>query len=330
MRFNETEYTNPAQMDFVPRERRNQVWRVIAAFAVAISFLFILSFAPGSVGGKTVASLLSMGVVTVLCFYVVYHKQQNLDLVMTTEYQNMLFAQAAGLGAAFCLFVRRDGTIVYANDGLRKLFPRFAYGESQALEGIFEQGGVRKTDRERIMAAIYNNTSDRVVFPVKDPRGEDKDYILTLEPLPRPAGFMVVRGREYRDQRAGTQMLPDVLRSTSADKLDHMLATTPVAHYVTDPYGRFEYVNPALESLLGYKGGEMLDSKVALHHIIFQLSGQPVGEDYTIGDYTGDALLQKKQGGLTNVVLQQAVLRDGAGRALGATGSILPHGQNQA
>lgn len=325
MRFSETEYNNTTQMDFVPRERRTQIWRVIVAFTVTIGLIFILSFAPGSVGGATFAGLTSMAIVMVLCFYVVYRKQQSLDLVMSTEYQNMLFAQAAALGSSFCMFVRRDGTIVYANDGLRRLFPHFAYSESQALEGIFEQGGVRKTDRERIMAAIYNNQSDRVVFPVKQQNGEDKDYILTLEPLPRPAGFTVIRGREYRDQRAGTQLLPDVLRSTSADKLDHMLATTPAAHYVTDQYGRFEYVNPALEQLLGYNPGEMLDSKMSIYHVLYQLKGQPVGDDYTLGDFSGDALIQKKQGTLANVILHQSVLRDSTGKPLGASGSILPH-----
>lgn len=325
MRFNESEYNNPGQMDFVPRERRSHIWRVIMAFSVTIAVIFVLSFAPRSVGGSTFAALISMIAVAVLCFYVVYRKQQNLDLVMTTEYQNMLFAQAAALGSTFCMFVKRNGTIVYANDGLRKLFPHYAYSESQALEGLFDQGGVRKTDRERVMAAIYNNQSDRLVFPLKPANGPESDYILTIEPLARPGGFLVIRGREYRDQRAGTQLLPDVLRSTSADKLDHMLANTPVAHYVTDPFGRFEYVNPALERILGYTGGEMLDSKLSLRHVLYQLNGQPVGEDYTPSEYSGEALLQKKQGQLANVVLHQTIIRDASNRLLGTTGSVLPH-----
>ncbi|PZP86137.1 MAG: hypothetical protein DI582_03815 [Azospirillum brasilense] len=325
MRYIESDKNNPSQMDFVPRERRKQVWNVIMAFSIAIALIFILSFAPGVVGGRAVAGFISMGVVSVLCFYVVFHKQQNLDLVMSTEYQNMLFAQAAALGSSFCIFAKRNGTIVYANDGLRDLFPHIAYSDSQALEGLFEQGGVRKTDRERIMASIYSGTADRIVFPIRQRDGNEQDYILTTEPLLRPGGFMVIRGREYRDSRAGTQLMPDVLRSTSADKLDHMLATTPVAHYATDAYGRFEYVNPALETLLGYEGGEMLESKLAIYHILYQIDGQPVSEDYSLVEYQGDALFQKKQGSLANAVFHQAILRDEQGKVLGATGSILPH-----
>lgn len=323
MRFIEAE-NSPLQMEFVPRERRNHIWRVIAAFACTIAAIFILTFAPRSVGGQTMAGLISMAVIMILCFYVVFRKQQNLDLVMNTEYQNMLFAQAAALGASFCIIVRRDGTIVYSNDGLRTLFPHIAYTDSQALEGLFEQGGVRKTDRERIMASIYSGSSDRLVFPLRTREQKEQDYILTLEPLPRPVGFMFLRGREYLDTRTGTQMMPDMLRSTSAERLDHLLANTPVPHYVTDGFGKLEYVNPALEKLLGYEPGEMLDSHMNLQHMLYRIDGQPVGEDYTIGEVHGIASLQKKHDSVTEVLIHQTVLRDASGRIVGASGTLLP------
>lgn len=325
MRFSETEYTNPGQLDFVPRERNSQIWKVAIGFCGTIILIFVLGLAPDIVGGKTTAALISMAAVAVLCFYVIYRKQQSLDLVMATEFQNMLFSQAAALGSTFCIFVKRDGTIVYANDGLTKLFPHYAYADSEALEAIFDQGGVRKPDRERIMGSIYASQHDRVLFPIRMPTGETKDFILTIEPLTRPGGFMVIRGRPYRDQRTGMQLLPDVLRSTSADKLDHLLATTAVAHFVTDGFGSLEYANPALELMLGYEQGELTGGKVALRQLVYQLGNQRTGEDYTLADYVGEATLRKKQGALVTVVLQQSVLRDAQGKVSGATGSILPH-----
>jgi PAS domain-containing protein len=324
MRFTETEYSaNPSQFDFVPRGRRGQITHVIVAFVICIAIIFITSL----VGDANILStLLSMVLISCLCFYVVYRKQQNLDLVMSTEYQNMLFAQAATLGSSFSMFVRRDGTIVYADNGLRELFPDSAYSDSLALERVFEGGGVNKADRERIMGAIYNLHSDRLVFPIKHQTGEEHEYILTVEPLARPGNFLLVRGRQYRDQRAGLQLLPDILRSTSADKLDHMLATTPIAHYITDEFGRFEYVNPAFEKLLGYPGGEMVGSKLSLHHVLYQLNGQPVGGDYTLSDFSGNALIQKKQSDLVDASLHQATLRDASGKVAGASGSIVAAG----
>lgn len=325
MRFAETSYTNPGQLDFVPRERRSHIWKVVFAFLVACAIIFSISFAPGQLGGNTYAALASISVVSLLCFYVVYSKQQSLDLVMATEYQNMLFAQAASLGSSFCMIVKRDGTVVYANDGIRKLFPQIAFGEAQMLDGIFTQGNIRRTDRERVMAAIYSNQGDRLVFPI-EVDGKAQDYALTIEPLARPGGFLLLRGREYLDKRVGSQLMPDMLRSTSTDKLNHMLASTPVAHFVTDSFGRFEFVNPALERALGYGGGEIMDARLSIHHLIYQLGGQPISNEYNIADYDGEAILQKKQGSLLNVRLHQALIRDNGGKSAGATGSFLPQG----
>ena len=326
MRFNETEYTSPGQMDFVPRERRSQVWHLVIASSFCIALIFVLAFAPQVVGGRGISALASMIVVGVLCFFMIYRKQQSLDLVMATEYQNMLFAQAAALGSSFCLFVRRDGTIVYADDGLRTLFSGFAHSDAQALEGVFEAGGVARPDRERIMGAIYASSSDRLIFPIKTKAGEAREFVLTVEPLTRPGGFSVIRGREYRGQRAGMQLMPDILRTTSADKLDHLLSSSPVGLYVTDNFGRLEYVNPAFESMLGYKPGELLESKIATHRLFYQLNNQPVPDDYSLADYAGEALLQKKQGLLLRADLAQSVTRDADGKIIGGAGTVLPLG----
>ena len=242
---------------------------------------------------------------------------------MTTEYQNLLFAQAVSLGTSFCMFARRDGTVVYANDGLRQLFPYFSYADSQVLDAIFEAGKVPRTDRERLLSAIHSGTTDRLVFPIQLPTGETKEYVLTVEPLNRPTGFSVIRGREYLGQRSGTQLLPDMLRATSADKLDHMLSSTPIAHYTTDAYGRLEYVNPALEKILGYAPNALLENKLTIQSVLFQLGEKSVADDDTLTDYSGDAMLKQAQGTHMKCVLFQRVIRDNGGKVSGATGSII-------
>lgn len=320
MRFNESSYHNPAQMDFVPRERRGQITQLIAAFFIALVLIFVLGYLMAkTLGGLGV--LAAMAVIFVLCIFVVMRKQQSLDLVMNTEYQNMLFAQAAALGSSFCLFARRDGTVVYANDGLRDIFPGMPMGESYALSAIFERGQVGTAERERILAAVYGGKPERVILSITT-NSKPQDYILTIEPLERPGEFLVIRGREYRDARTGTQILPDALRATAADKIDHMLAKTPVAFFTTDAFGAFEYVNPAFEQMLGYGAGEIVEGRFTLGDVLFQLNGQAVS-DYALSDFRGDALLRKKQGDLASVRLQVAVMRDNQGKASGATASAL-------
>lgn len=321
MRFTESDSNTATRMDFVPRHRRGQIGQLVLAFVLAILLIFVFGFilARHLAGYGVIAAI---GVITVLAIFVIMRKQQNLDLVMSTEYQNMLFAQAAALGSSFCIFARRDGTVVYSNDGLRKIFPDVAYGESHALETIFERGKVTPPERERVMAAVYSGKSERVILPITDSQGKTQDYILTIEPLERPGEFLVIRGREYRDTRAGTQILPDALRATSAEKIDFMLNKTPVAFFTTDEFGKFEYVNTAFEQMLGYGAGELIASQLSLGNVLFQLNGQPLS-DYTIADFRGDAMMSRKQSDLANVRLQLSVMRDPNDKAQGAAGSAL-------
>jgi len=328
MRFNKNESMSQNQMDFVPREQRAQRRNLIIVFFLATLVVFAINYFLAEKYHAFGASI-SAATVAILGFYILYRRQHNLDLVMTTEYQNLLFAQAVSLGTSFCMFARRDGTIVYANDGVRDLFPYFSYSDSQLLDAIFEAGSVPKVDRERLLSTIYSSGTDRLVFPIKSNTGEVKQYVLTVEPLARPSGFSVIRAREYLSTRAGTQLLPDLLRATSSDKLDHMLTHTPIAHFTTDPYGRLEYINPAMEKLLGYESGEMIANKLTLRQVIFQLAGRTLPDDYTLTDFSGNSAMQHKSGTHVPVLLFQHALRDSTGKIAGVTGSMMPVGVSQ-
>lgn len=323
MRFSEIGSLVPQQMDFEPRERRAQVSLIIYAFIAIAAITFALAYIPGFNKHPEYTPFVAIVLMAVLCLVVVRKQQQSLDLVMATEYQNMLFSTVISLGCSFCLIARRDGTIVHASDDINKIFPNFAYGQAQALEGIFEQGIVRKVDRERILAAIHSHTSDYLIFPIFDKYSERKEFVLTVDPLPRPAGFSVIRAREYLGVRSGSMLLPDVLRSTSVDKLDHMLATTGIALYTTDAYGRFEYINPAFERLFGYEPGSILEAKLHVHHVVFSMGGQVLTEEYALNDYAGEATIVHRNGTRYPAVLSQQVLRDSSGRAVGATGTVV-------
>ena len=322
MRFHEIDSLKPDQLDFIPRERRNEITKLVVGFGAAIVLLLVALLMPHSGGIASYAPALAILIVVILGAYVIIQKQLGLDLLMSNEYQNMLLAQAFAAGAGFGLIVRRDGTIVHASDGMDKIFPSFDYAQAQALDGVFEQGLVRKTDRERIMGAIYSCTSESLVFPIIAPYQETKEYVITVEPMQRPSGFSIVRGREYLGKRAGLQLMPDALSLTSIDKLEHMLGTTTVPHFTTDAFGRIEYANPAFDHTFGYDVGEIIESKLSLHHLIFSMGETLVTEEYTLHDFYGHAELIRKDGGRTKATLQQHLLRDANGKSLGATGTL--------
>ncbi|MFZ4126266.1 MAG: PAS domain-containing protein [Rickettsiales bacterium] len=323
MRFSDEDFNTPSLIEFMPRERGKQIWRIIIAFAVVTTLIILINFSPKTMGGNGITSLITILAAASLCFYVVLRKQQSLDLVMMTEFQNMLFAQAAALGSNFCMFVKRDGTIEYANDGVKNLLPHYSNGEAHALEALLYQSNVNKTDVERLMGAIISGQRDRLIFPIVTNDNKVHEYILTVEPLTRPAGYTVVRGREYRDHRAGSVVMPEVLRSTSAEKVDHLLTHSGIPHYIVNEYGKFEYVNPVFEQALGYRAGEVLDSRLSFYHVIYQLKGQPVTEDFKLSDMLEQATLQQKNGALVPAAIKQTTIRDESGKVIGATGSIV-------
>ena len=322
MRAQETDDFTPGQLDFVPRDRRTQSLRLLISFAIVMVIVLLNGYADG-LRNSGYGPLFSLLALAFLCIYVVIRHQQILDLLMTTEHQNLLFSQALGIGSQFYILVRQNGTIVYANQGLRNLFSGRALGESKALEQVFERGGVAKADRERILGSIYNNMLDRLVFSLPMAQSEPVDIILTVEPLPRPSGFMLVRGREYRGERVGTQVMPGALRATSADKLEHLLNSTPIAHYATDAFGRFEYVNEALDHALGFLPGEILDTRLTIGSLLSHQGLTPIEADYQLNDYIGEAVIRTKSGLLIDCLLCQSLIRDEKGKATGATGSII-------
>lgn len=193
MRYTERE--NPSvPYNFMPRDRSSAIWRVIIGFVVALGVMLLLNLVPSTVGGEPEASLLSMVAISILCFYIVFLKQQNLDLVTQTEFQNLLFSQAAAIGSIFCVFVKRDGEIVYVNRGLSHLLGDGTQRNFSHLASLLEELALPKPTNEAIQDAVF--TLDCVSLPIAISRHSGEAVSLTLEiaPLARPSGYVVLKG----------------------------------------------------------------------------------------------------------------------------------------
>lgn len=326
MRFAEGQNVDRSKADFVPREHEEHMRGVVILAAVSVIAIFLLVYLPSTASNKNLGALGAMMVVAIQCFYITYNRQQNIDLVMSTEFQNMLFAQSMAIGNVFCIIVRRDGTVVYANDSIKKIFPDYHYSRTMALDAVMHEGSVTDIDRKRLMTAIGSDTADSMVLPIKNKKEEEVRYVLSIAPLSRPAGYSFIAGREFQEPRTGTEMMPSILRATPAEKIDFMLQTCPVAHYTTDAFGRIEYVNHFMEKALEYEAGGLNNGNE--HHridkLLFELDGKPIPDDYTLAEFKGPALFRKKAGNLLAVTMEQHLIRDPQGKLLGATGTLIP------
>ena len=231
MRFSEIDELVPDQLDFVPRERRNQMSLLVIAFVTTMAVIFIAAYAPVIRDMNLYTPIITIVAIAALCLYVVYSKQLNLDLVMSTEYQNLMFAQAVRVGCDFCMFVRRDGTIIYASDGMNSVFPSYDYAEAQALDGVFELAAVRQVDRERILGAIRSNSNDNLIFPIPAAAGGNKNYVLTVEPLPQIVHLAPLVGVDIGHARNLDRQQDDTF-------VEHLVVLQIVQQRVRHPVGR--------------------------------------------------------------------------------------------
>lgn len=322
MRFDETHEANASQLDFIPRAQRNQAGRLVAGFAIILLGTLLVGFVPALHRHGYVSVIMAL-VVFAIAVKVISRYQKNLDLVMNTEFQNLLFTQGMGLGCTFSLFARRDGTIIYATDGMYRLLGS-STTESQMLDAVFERGGIPASDRERILGAIYSTTGESLLFTIPEATDREKKYVMTVEPLARPRGHVMVRVREFHDDRAGRQSLRDIPRSSNTANHEQLLGDTPIGFYATDAYGQFTYVNQAFARMLGYAPREMVAAQLTLANVLLTLGERTLSGEYTVNDFSGDATLRTRSGSTFKGLLFQTALRDDKSKILSATGSLIP------
>lgn len=313
--------------DFIPRKHNKPITRLLALHALVIVVAAVcIYFVPQNIqpyaGAIILVSLLGLAAYTVL------HSQQNNDMRMATEFENMLFSAAISLGSSFCFFVKRDGTIVYSDDGTQSTFPRFAYEEGRALDTLFEEGNVSKTDAERVYSALTNATKEKLVFPISQPDGTRSEFIVIVEPLRRPAGYFVVRGRPYYSDRVDSVKMPTSFGIADLEKVEALLTNLSAGVYITDAQGSIEYCNETLEKMTGFTSDELVESKSTLMKLIYEADGYSMGE-FGVTDYVGTILLQRKIGSLARAHLHQTITRDQSGKVSGCIAQITEQGLSE-
>lgn len=192
MRYTEHTSSSAAPQYFIPRDRSQTIWRVIIGFVIVLGTMLLLNLVPNLVGGEPEASLLSMVAISILCFYIVYLKQQNLDLVTQAEFQNLLFSQAVAVGTSFCLFVKRDGEIVYVNQGLRSIAPEISGKSYVELDVLLNALKLQEHVKRAIQDAVF--ALEPKSIPISIGYGASHHAInLEIAPLSRPSGYVVIK-----------------------------------------------------------------------------------------------------------------------------------------
>ena len=253
-------------------------------------------------------------------FYVTTTVQRAYDLLIATEFQNTLFSSAIGISHKFCLIMKQDGTITYLDRAFQEMFPSFFQQPHRTLDVWLEQAKVAREEREEILAALERGGFSRVVCVMRTSGDGYYKLVLSLEPIVRPHGFILLRGREFIENRAtadapGVFQKFDQLNRSFISLFSQVVSTMNMGVCMAGPAGNILYANRVLEQWLGFGDGEIISCGFNLSNII-QLERDP--RDYIeLIDREAPVQLQMKHGGIVRVFLSQRVIFDDQKKVLG-------------
>jgi PAS domain-containing protein len=308
--------------DFVVR-RRTPTWQIL-------SMLFICAFFGAVFFSSIFTNPTMYGIFLFMLFstvgaYVIVLIQRGRDLVLATEFQNALFASALGFSNRFCLIIKQDGTITYLDRSFQELFPNFMREQRRAIDVFLEQGKVNHDQRRLIFAAIQRGTFDKVIFEMVDSKGMQHKIVMSIEPIMRPKGFILLRGRDFVEKRTPAQQaLANVAAAQNSTPsfsksnisfFSTVMDSMNLGFYITNPTGTLTYTNHLLESWLGFDDGEISSGNLSLSNIIH---GQGEGANViALKHFEGEVNLQRKVGGAVRAFINQKSIRDDRGDLIG-------------
>jgi two-component system, cell cycle sensor histidine kinase and response regulator CckA len=321
-RYTDIEIAKNGAIDFVVRQRTPTIMQLMVMF---FAFMVVSVSALGAISDRTHFLLTLTLVMGLIGWYVIVQMMRNRDLLLATEFQNALFASALGLHNKFCMIIRRNGNIVYLDRKFQEMFPDFVRYKQRSIDLLLEQGNVSTQDKAKISTAIERGVYEKVIFDIKGTGSNFTKVVMSIEPILRPNGFTLLRGREFIESRRSQDPTANagpagMLNQTTITLFSHVMDTMNMGVYMTGPDGNIIYANPVLENWLGYGEGEITSRNLSLQDIVHQNSERPA--TVVPDNFEGDVMLQKKTGGMMKSFVNQKIIYDQDKKVMGCTAIV--------
>lgn len=326
IRYTDSIANKEAVSDFTPRDRKPTVLTLMLIFIFALALSIVL---PLIILDKMALVFWLCLMLTLAGWYVIVEITRSRDLILATEFQNALFASALGFNNKFCLIIKREGSIVYMDNGFQKMFPELVRERNVTIAGMLKHGKVGMVEREKVFSALDHGVYDKIIFDIRSSDNSVTKIVMSLEPIIRPSGFILLRAREFVEQRSreGVPSEPKVqntgnplLTKSSITLFAYIMDRMNTGVYMTDPTGMIIYANRLVEQWLAYRESEIINTNLTLKEIVHQSSS----DQGTIspGNFEGEVTLRKKEGGLINAFINQKVILSDDGKMLGCVALI--------
>ena len=166
---------------------------IILVNYLAISLILLPNDAPTPLNNILIflitVSVLLTGVAVFA--YSMVHKIR--EIVLQTEFQNLLFASASAIDSHFCAIATKNRLVVYYDYNFDQLFER-TEDKQTAFDRLITSPGISDDDKERVTSAIENSKSASVNFNKDNLDGTSTKLTIKIDPLKRPSGHVVLRG----------------------------------------------------------------------------------------------------------------------------------------
>lgn len=123
--------------------------------------------------------------------YSMVHKIR--EIVLQTEFQNLLFASSAAVDSHFCAIATKDNLIVYYDYNFDQLFPK-TDNTTSTYERIAKSAGFSDEEQGKFHEIIRECKTGTVMLNHDNLDGTSVRLKIQIDPLRRPSGHMVIRG----------------------------------------------------------------------------------------------------------------------------------------
>ncbi len=179
--------------DFFIRERGVSIQQALVLIMVTI----LIGTATVSINEKLAVTSVVLILFGCISWYLTLDVHNNKALVQATEFQNAIFSSALGMNHDFTFIVTaKNHDIFYLDRPFQNIFPYFFKQKDRSLNSLLEQAKVAEENQKTLHSLLEQGNAQNMVLEMEI-EGVNSKVALSIEPIPRPQGFILVRGRKF-------------------------------------------------------------------------------------------------------------------------------------
>jgi len=177
--------------DFIVRPRgasvKDAFLLFLSAFLIVASILYVKD--------KVIAIAIILVVFGIINVYISMDINRQKELLKMTEFQSALFASALSMNYNFSFIVElKKHSVFYFDNSFQKVFPEFHQQDDRTLTRFFELNKTSEENQKTIHSLLDQKNEQNLVVDM-EVVGKIRKIAVSIEPIQRPSGFVLIRGR---------------------------------------------------------------------------------------------------------------------------------------